>query len=74
MYTLRSISVLFFSAVILAGSPSCKSNKMPCPTYADRFPDKKAKKGKRKPDIPKASKPKSGILPPNAKKVKRKAD
>ena len=37
----------------------------------ERKREKKAKK-QTKPQIPKASKPKSGLLPPNAKK--RKAD
>jgi len=46
--------------------PSCNNNKIACPTYADSFPDKKKKK-KPEPQIPKATKPKSGLLPPNAK-------
>jgi hypothetical protein len=67
---LQKIFLLLFAIFIVAVSPSCNANKIPCPTYADSFPDKKAKKGKQKPDIPKASKPKSGLLPPNA--IKRK--
>ena len=67
---LRKFLMLFFVAVIVMASPSCNSNKIACPTYADSFPEKKAKKGKQEPQIPKATKPKSGILPPNA--IKRK--
>lgn len=58
---------LYFILAAMAGSTSsCKNNKIPCPTYADSFPDKKKKK-KNKPDIPKPTKPKSGVLPPNYK-------
>lgn len=61
--------MLFFAAGILATIPSCNSNKIACPTYADSFPEKKAKK-QTKPQMPKATKAKSGLLPPNAKKRK----
>lgn len=67
MAMLKNILVLAFAASIIVSMPSCKSNKIPCPTYADSFPDKKAKKGKQKPDVPKATKPKSGVLPPGYK-------
>ncbi|MCW5907576.1 MAG: hypothetical protein KIS94_06945 [Chitinophagales bacterium] len=50
--------------------PSCNSNKIACPTYADSFPDQKKKKKKPEPEIPKATKAKSGLLPPNAKRRK----
>ena len=46
--------------------PACKSNKIPCPTYKDSTPQHKSKKAE--PQIPKASKPKSGVLPPGYKK------
>jgi hypothetical protein len=74
MISFRNFFLLFFSMAVLAVSPSCKSNKIPCPTYADSFPEKKAKKGKQKPDIPKPTKPKSGVLPPGYKVKKQKAD
>lgn len=61
---------LFLSSLLLI-TPSCNSNKIACPAYKDSFPDQKAKKGKQEPQIPKASKPKSGLLPPNAKRVKK---
>ncbi len=67
---LQKILLFFFAVSLITTLPSCNANKIPCPTYADSFPDKKAKKGKQKPDIPKATKPKSGLLPPNA--IKRK--
>ena len=63
---LRIILLILFSVSIIFIAPSCNSNKIACPTYADSFPDKKAKK-QTKPEMPKASKPKSGLLPPNAK-------
>lgn len=66
----QKLMLLFFSAYLVVAVPSCNSNKIACPTYADSFPDKKAKK-QTKPQIPKATKPKSGLLPPNAKKVKK---
>lgn len=59
---------------MLATVHSCNSNKIACPTYADSFPEKKAKKGKQQPHIPKATKPKSGVLPPNYGKKRQKAD
>ncbi len=69
----QKLFVYLIAACLMSAMPSCNSNKIACPTYADSFPDKKAKKGKQQPQIPKASKPKSGILPPNAK-PRRKAD
>ncbi len=62
--------LLFLSACLMLVTPACNSNKIACPTYADSFPEKKAKK-QTKPQIPKTTKPKSGLLPPNAKKVKK---
>lgn len=59
--------IAFISVFILTFSNSCQSNKIPCPTYADSQPQKKSKKGKQEPQIPRATKPKSGLLPPNAK-------
>lgn len=70
MLLFRKFLILIFVVSLMAITPSCNSNKIACPTYADSFPEKKAKKGKQEPQIPKASKPKSGILPPNA--IKRK--
>ena len=61
----------FISATILFNFSSCKSNKIPCPTYADSQPESKKKKGKPEPEIPKATKPKSGVLPPNYGKKKK---
>ena len=54
---------------ILAILPGCSAGKMPCPTYADSQPPKKhkGKPGSQKPQIPKATKAKSGVLPPGMK-------
>lgn len=68
---MQKFLLLFLSICLLAVLPQCKSNKMPCPTYADSQPQKKTKPGKQQPQIPKATKPKSGLLPPNAKKRKK---
>lgn len=68
---LRVILILFFITGMLATTPSCNSNKIACPTYADSFPEKKVKKQTKAPSQS-YRKPKSGLLPPNAKK--RKAD
>jgi hypothetical protein len=65
----RALLVSFFIFSIAFIAPSCNSNKIACPTYADSFPNKKVKK-QDKPQIPKATKPKSGLLPPNAKRRK----
>jgi hypothetical protein len=67
---LKKIWLLFFAAVLMSGMPSCKSNKIPCPTYADSFPEKKAKKGKQKPEAQKPTKAKSSVLPPGYKAPK----
>lgn len=74
MSALTKIRVVFLSVALALIMPSCKSNKIPCPTYADSFPDKKAKKGKQKPDVPKSTKAKSSVLPPGYKAKKQKAD
>ena len=64
----RILASLFISSVLFTAMPSCNSNKIACPTYADSFPDaKKKKKKKPEPQIPKARKPTSGLLPANAK-------
>jgi hypothetical protein len=49
----------------IMGMAACNHNKIPCPTYADSQPEKKhkGKAGSQKPDIPKATKAKSGVLP-----------
>lgn len=60
MKNILLLSVLLTGLMVVA--PSCNRNKIACPTYADSFPDQKKKK-KNKPDIPKPSKPKSGVLP-----------
>ncbi len=68
---LRIFLLLLFSASVIFIAPSCNSNKIACPTYADSFPDKKTKKQTKAP-VQKVSKAKSGLLPPNAKR--RKSD
>ena len=68
---LRIVLALLFTAGILSIIPSCNSNKIACPTYADSFPEKKAKK-RTEPQVPKASKAKSTVMPANGKR--RKAD
>ncbi|MFN8276707.1 MAG: hypothetical protein U0T84_04450 [Chitinophagales bacterium] len=45
---------------------SCSSaGKIPCPTYADSQPEKKHKgrPGSQKPEVPRPTKSKSGVLP-----------
>jgi hypothetical protein len=66
----RKFLLLFFAIAIIGLAPSCNANKIPCPTYADSFPEKKAKKGKQKPSVPKPTKAKSGVLPPGYKAKK----
>lgn len=63
------IWMLTLLGALIVAAPSCNSGKVACPTYADSMPEKKrkGKPGSQKPDIPKARKPTSGILPPNAK-------
>jgi hypothetical protein len=55
--------LFFFTASVAFIAPSCNSNKIACPTYADSFPDKKKKSKKPEPQIPKASKAKSSVMP-----------
>ncbi len=55
--------MLWMSAVLLSALPSCNANKVTCPTYKDSFPDNPKKKKKPEPQIPKVTKPKSGLLP-----------
>lgn len=59
------ISLLVMSIVL----PACNSNKIACPTYANSFPEKKSKTkpGDQKPQMPKSTKAKSGVLPPGSK-------
>jgi hypothetical protein len=59
------MSLLVVSIVL----PACNRNKIACPTYANSFPEKKSKTkpGAQKPQIPKSSKAKSGVLPPGHK-------
>ena len=71
MMMFRKFLLLFFAVAIISLAPSCNANKIPCPTYADSFPEKKAKKGKQEPQIPKATKPKSSVLPPGYKPPKQ---
>ena len=66
---LRTLQIILIAFSITFIAPSCNSNKIACPTYADSFPDKKVKK-QTKPNIEKPRKTKSGLLPPNAKKRK----
>jgi len=74
MLHFRKFLVLFFAFAVIAFAPSCNSNKIACPTYADSFPEKKAKKGKQKPTVARPSKPKSGVLPPGYKEKKQRTD
>lgn len=69
---LKKTLILFFGMAVLIGVGSCKSNKIACPTYADSMPEKKrkGKPGSQKPEIPKATKTKSGVLPPGYGKKK----
>lgn len=59
------MSLLVMSIVL----PACNSNKIACPTYANSFPEKKSKTkpGAQKPQMPKSTKAKSGVLPPGRK-------
>lgn len=62
----RSFLIVLASATLLMAAPACNHNKIPCPTYADSFPDKKGKKtkpGAQKPEMPKATKAKSSVMP-----------
>lgn len=63
--TKRFILYVFISFFIAGAMISCNSNKIPCPTYADSQPEKKkkTKPGEQKPEIPHASKAKSGVMP-----------
>ena len=56
------------------GMMSCNSNKISCPTYADSMPEKKhkGKPGDQKPDIPKPTKAKSGVLPTDGRGTRTK--
>jgi len=49
----KSVWVFIFMAAILTVAPSCNSNKIACPTYAESFPEKQKKKSD-KPEAPKA--------------------
>jgi len=58
--------IVSFLCLSLIGIASCKSNKIPCPTYANSLPEKKkkVKPGEQKPEIAKLTKTKSGVMPP----------
>jgi hypothetical protein len=58
--------IVFAIGFIAVLGMGCNSNKVSCPTYANSFPEKKSKTkpGAQKPQLPKATKPKSGVLPP----------
>ena len=60
------IMSLFFVSIVL---PACNSNTIACPTYANSLPEKKSKTkpGAQKPQLPKSTKAKSGVLPPGRK-------
>ncbi|HWB62300.1 MAG TPA: hypothetical protein VG603_02230 [Chitinophagales bacterium] len=65
------LMALLFMVLMAAGVISCNHNKIACPTYADSFPEAKTKKkSPDQPQIPKATKPKSGVLPPGYGKKK----
>lgn len=57
---MQKITVLcIFLMAILIVAPSCNHNKIACPTYADSFPEAKAKKSDKPdapPSLPKATK------------------
>jgi hypothetical protein len=64
----RILASLFISSVLFTALPSCNSNKIACPTYADSFPEAKNKKKKKEePQMPKTRKATSGLLPANAR-------
>ena len=66
------LNILLLS--IIMSAMSCNNNKIACPTYADSFPDakKKGKPGSQKPDIPKATRPMSGVLPSDGRGTRTK--
>lgn len=49
----KTVWVFMFLLALLIIAPSCNSNKIACPTYADSFPEKQKKKSD-KPEAPKA--------------------
>ncbi len=62
---MKKITIVLAAGLLAIGTPSCNSNKIACPTYADSFPEKQGKKKKKpEPPMPKPSKVKSGVLPP----------
>jgi hypothetical protein len=70
---LKQVALLFFFTMILFANESCNSSKIPCPTYADSAPPKKSKHvtpGSQKPEMPKATKARSGVLPSDGKGTK----
>lgn len=70
----KYLLVIFLSVAAISLMPSCNTNKIACPTYKDSFGDqsssKKTKPGKQEPQMPKATKPISGVLPPGYGKKK----
>ena len=62
---LKKFLLLMFAVSTIALAPSCNHNKIACPAYGDSFPDAKKKKGSTDaPSLPKATKPRSSVLPP----------
>ena len=55
----KALWLFMVSAIILMVTPSCNSNKIACPTYAESFPEstKKSKKPEAPKALPKKSKP-----------------
>jgi len=70
---LKRILFLFFAILLIGVNQSCNRNKIPCPTYADSAPPKKSKHvtpGSQKPEVPKSTKARSGVLPSNGRGTK----
>ena len=58
---IKALWLFLFSLVIVTLAPSCNSNKIACPTYAESFPESTKKKSK-KPEAPKALPTKTKIV------------
>jgi hypothetical protein len=70
---MKKLFVFIFSIWAVTVTTSCNSGKIACPTYADSFPEKSGKKSgnkKDEPQLPKAGKSISGVLPPGYGKKK----
>ncbi|MBS1624611.1 MAG: hypothetical protein JST83_11360 [Bacteroidetes bacterium] len=61
---MRHIMLIIFASFLIHAA-GCNHNKIPCPTYADSAPEKKkkSKPGSQQPEMPRATKAKSGVLP-----------